>query len=114
MPTANMAVGALAVLNVFAALPWGAATAAAAEIAPTPLRAQGAAFYFFLLNLVSGVMGPTSVALFTDHVFEEAHIRYSLVAVNLIGMLLALVLFAAGLGAYRNTLEYRERWQPES
>ncbi len=112
MPTAPLAVGALAIVNVFAALPWGAANAAAAEMAPTPLRAQAAALYFFLLNLVSGVFGPTSVALFTDHVFGEAHVARSLVAVNVVGMSLAIVLFSVGLAAYRRTLEYREQWDP--
>jgi MFS family permease len=110
MPTPALAVAALAIVNVFAALPWGAANAAAAEMTPTPLRAQGAALYFFLLNLVSGILGPTSVALFTDHVFGEAEIRRSLVAVNVIGMLTAIVLLSVGLAAYRRTLEYREHW----
>jgi MFS family permease len=110
MPTATLAVVALAVVNLFAALPWGAANAAAAEIAPTALRAQGAAFYFFLLNLISGLLGPTSLALFTDHVFGEANIRYSFVAVNVIGMSLAIILFSVGLAAYRRTLDYRDRW----
>lgn len=112
MPTPTLAVAALAVVNVFAALPWGAAAAATAEMTPTPLRAQGAAFYFFLLNLISGVLGPTSVALFTDHVFGEASIGRSLVAVNVIGMTLAIALFSVGLAAYRRTLERREHWDP--
>ncbi len=111
MPTPAMAVAVLGVVNVFAALPWGAATAAAVEIAPAALRAQGAALYFFLLSLISQSLGPLSLALFTDRVFGKENIRYSFVAVNLIGMSLAIILFLAGLGAYRRTLEYRERWE---
>lgn len=111
MPTPTLAVVALAVVNIFAALPWGAANAAAAEIAPTPLRAQGAALYFFLLSLISGTVGPLGLALFTDHVFGKENIRYSFVAMDVIGMVTAIVLFTAGLSAYRRTLEYRETWE---
>ena len=113
MPTATLAIVGLAVVNVFAAFPFGAAAAAASEMTPPPLRAQGAAIYFLVLNLISGTLGPTSVALFNDHVFGRSGVRYSLVAVPAIGMTIALVLLASGLGAYRNTLEYRERWMRE-
>jgi MFS family permease len=112
MPTATLAIVWLAVVNFFAAFPWGAAYAAAAEIAPAPLRAQGAALFFFVLILVSGVFGPTSVAVLTDHVFSEATIRYSLVVVNVLGMTAAIALFASGLGAYRRTVANREQWKP--
>jgi hypothetical protein len=47
-----------AVVNFFAAFPWGAASAAAAEMAPPHLRAQGAALYFFVSSLLSGTVGP--------------------------------------------------------
>src|SRR6185503_17074164 len=70
MPTAALAVAWLAVVNFFAAFPWGAASAAAAEMVPPPLRAQGAALYFLVMNLVSAILGPTSVALVTDYVFR--------------------------------------------
>src|SRR5262249_7820239 len=67
MPSATLAVVWLVVVNFFAAFPWGAASAAAAEIVPSELRAQGASLYFFVLNLVSSAAGPTSVALLTDY-----------------------------------------------
>lgn len=110
MPTAALAIVGLAIVNFFAALPWGAAAAAAAEMVPGPLRAQGAAIYFLTLNLVAGVFGPTSVAWFNDHVFGQAGVRHSLATVAAVGMTLTLVLLAAGLGSYRRTIEYRERW----
>jgi MFS family permease len=111
MPTATLAVAWLVVVNFFAAFPWGAASAAAAEIVPAPLRAQGAALYFLVLSLVSGTLGPTSVAVVTDYVFRDEHaLRYALVVVNVLGMSGALALFVFGLPAYRRTLENRERW----
>jgi len=113
-PSARAAVGWLVVVNFFAAFPWGAASAAAAEIAPAPLRAQGAALYFFVLNIVSLALGPTSVALITDYVFhDDMALRYSLAIVNVVGMAGAIALLTAGLPAYRRTLAYRESWIPE-
>lgn len=109
-PTAGVAFAGLAIVNFFAAFPWGAASAAAAEMAPPHLRAQGAALYFFVSSLLSGVLGPTSVALFTDHVFGSDGVRYSLAANTAIGMAITLALFAAGLGSYRRTVEQRDAW----
>src|SRR5205085_2843407 len=60
MPTAALAVAWLVIVNFFAALPWGPASAAAAEIVPASIRTQGAALYFFVLSLVSGTLGPTA------------------------------------------------------
>ena len=105
MPTAAASVAWLAVVNFFAALPWGAAMAGTAEIVPPEFRAQGAALYFFVLNLVSLAMGPTVVALATDYVFrDDALLRYSLVLVNVVGMSGATVLFVLGLPAFRRTV----------
>lgn len=109
MPTATLAVLWLAVVNFFAAFPWGAASAAAAEMAPMRLRAQSAALFFLLLNLISQTVGPTSVALFNDHVFGRgAGVRYSIAIVNVVGMLLTIALLSAGLSAYRTTVASRD------
>ena len=110
MPTAALAISWLAVVNFFAAFPWGPAAAAAAEIVPTPIRTQGAALYFFVLSLVSGTLGPTAVAFFTDSVFHDPQaLRYSLVIVNIIGMLLTMWLLWFGMPAYRATVRGDER-----
>lgn len=113
MPSAALAVAWLVPVNFFAAFPWGAASSAAAQIAPAPLRAQGAALYFLVLNLVSAALGPSAVAWTTDYVFrDESALRYSLVVVNVLGMTLALLLLGAGLPAFRRTLANRELWEP--
>jgi MFS family permease len=114
MPTPALAVAWLTVVNFFAAFPWGAASAAAAEMVPPPLRAQGAALYFLVMNLVSAILGPTSVALVTDYVFrDESALRYSLAVVNVLGMTSAIALFAAGLPAYRRTVVNRATWSAD-
>jgi MFS family permease len=110
MPTAALAVLLLAPVNFFAAFPWGAAYAAAAETMPNPLRAQGTALYVLVINLVSGTLGATAVALVTDHVFgNDLALRYSLSIVSSTGMLLAAVMLWTGLGPYRRTVEGRGR-----
>ena len=110
-PTVTLAVIWLGVVNFFAAFPWGAASAAAAEIVPAALRAQGAALYFLVLSLVSRTVGPTAVAWCAEHVFSGATaVGHALALVNVISMSVAIALFVAGLGSYRSTLAYREQW----
>jgi MFS family permease len=105
MPTARLAVAWLVVVNFFAAFPWGAASAAASQLVPPPLRAQGVALYFFVLTLVSSALGPTAVALVTDYVFrDDQALRYSLAVVNVVGMTLAIGLLWYGLSAYRRAV----------
>ena len=98
MPTAMLAVAWLAVVNFFAAFPWGAAPAAAAELFPAELRAQGVAIYFFVLNLVSATLGPTLVALLTDYAFrDEQAVGYSLAVMNVVGMSVGIALLRRGV-----------------
>jgi MFS family permease len=110
MPTAALAVAGLVVVNFFAAFPWGPAAASAAEIVPPSIRTQGAALYYFVLNLVSGALGPTAVAFFTDSVFHDpSALRYSLVIVNVLGMLFTIGLLGFGIPAYRRTVAQLNR-----
>jgi MFS family permease len=112
-PNGATAVGWLVLVNFFAAFPWGAASAAAAQIVPSEIRAQGTALYFFVLSLTSRALGPISVAAITDFVFgDEAMLPYSLAIVNILGMTLAIALLAMGRSAFRRTLESRDRWVP--
>jgi hypothetical protein len=61
---------------------------------------------------VSRSLGPSSVAWVTEYAFHgnENAIRFSLAVVNLVGMSVALLLFATGLGSYRRTLVARDAW----
>jgi MFS family permease len=95
----------LAVVNFFAAFPWGAASAGAAQIVPASMRAQGVALYAFVTSLVSAGLGPTAVAAVTDYVFhDDAKLPYALSIVTGVGMTVAILLFAFGRSAYRDTL----------
>jgi len=106
--SAAAAVAWLAVVNFFAAFPWGAASTAAAEAVPASMRAQGTALYFLVLNLVSVSLGPIIVAFVADRVFgDQAAIASSLALVNVVGMSGAIVFLLLGLPAYRRTLAAR-------
>ena len=72
MPTVKLAIVWLGVVNFFAAFPAGAAAAAAAEMVPRALRAQGVSLFFLVRALIAQTLGPPLVALLSDHVFSRA------------------------------------------
>lgn len=106
VPLVPLVIALLVAVNVFAALPWGAASAAVAEAMPPRMRGQGSAVYQLIVNLVAGVLGPTAVALLTDKVFGDPQaIRYSLAILAVVGMSLVLVLLAWARPAFVRTVE---------
>lgn len=106
VPTGTGAALLLVPVNLFAALPWGAANAAIAEAMPGRMRGQGSALYQLVVNLFSGIFGPLAVAIITDHVFKkEADLRYSLALCTFVGMTLTLLLLQWGRPAFRRTVE---------
>ncbi|MBL0938015.1 MAG: MFS transporter [Gemmatimonadaceae bacterium] len=105
VPSAMVAAVLLVPVNLFAAMPWGAANAAIAEAMPSSLRGQGSAIYQLVVNLVSGVLGPTAVALLTDRLFgDESMLRWSLVIASIGGMCIAMALMAWARPAYTRTV----------
>lgn len=109
VPSALMAAALLVPVNLFAAMPWGAANAAVAEALPSRMRGQGSAVYFLVVNLLAGAFGPTAVALLTDHVFgDPAALRWSLAVCTVVGMSLTITLLGFGRAAYRTTVATRE------
>lgn len=105
VPSAAVAGALLVPVNLFAAMPWGAANAAIAETLPSRMRGQGSALYQLIVNLVSGILGPTAVALLTDRLFgDESALRYSLVIATVTGMIVTLSLLAYARPAFRITV----------
>ncbi len=106
MPSSMVAAAMLVPVNIFAAMPWGAANAAIAVAMPPRMRGQGSAMYQLVVNLLSGALGPTAVALLTDHVFRDPlALRYSLSLSSVIGMTLAIALLAWARPAFRTTVQ---------
>jgi MFS family permease len=103
--SATVAAALLIPVNLCAAVPWGAANAAIATALPSRMRGQGAALYLLVINLSSGVLGPTSVALLTDYVFAgPAGVRFALATSTALGMATAIVLLTPAAPAYRRTV----------
>jgi MFS family permease len=106
VPNGTVAAALLIPVNVFAALPWGAANAAIAEAMPPRLRGQGSAIYQLVVNLVAGALGPTAVAVLTDTVFgDPLAVRWSLLATTVVGMTVTLLLLGGSRRAYTRTVE---------
>jgi MFS family permease len=105
VPSATVAATLLVPVNLFAAMPWGAANAAVAEAMPSTLRGQGSALYQLVQNLVSGAVGPAAVALLTDQLFgDPGAVRWSLAVVAVVGMTATLLLLGWGRSAYQRTV----------
>lgn len=105
VPNTAVVVTLLVLVNLFAAMPWGAAQAAIAELFPERMRGQGAAIYLLIVNLLSGVVGPTAVAVITDRVFgDSARVGSSLALTAAVGMSVAALLLLGGRRAYREAL----------
>lgn len=105
VPSAMLAAALLIPVNLFAAMPWGAANAAVAEAMPARMRGQGSAVYQLVVNLVSGALGPTAVALLTDRVFNDPlALRWSLALTTVAGMTTALLLLGWGRASFIRTV----------
>lgn len=98
----------LAIPAFFMAFPLGAAAAAVQELMPNRVRALASSIFLFFINMVGMGGGPYVVAFFTDSVFhDEGMIRYSLVALYLIGGVATILCFWLGLKPYQHILAAR-------
>ena len=112
-PTASLSVAALVPYNFFASFAFGAAVAAVQEITPNRMRAQIGALFMSAMTLIGLGLGPSVVGLLTDRVFgDDAAVRYSLLAVTVVGLGAAAGLLGAGLTPYRRSVAYRAAWAP--
>lgn len=108
LPSPMLVAALLVPVNIFAALPWGAANAAIAEAMPSRMRGQGSAIFQLIVGL-SGGLGPTAVALITDKVFADDNaLRWSLMSFTLVGMTLTLLLLSWGRSAFIATVAARD------
>jgi MFS family permease len=95
--------------SFFLASPMGACTTAIQELMPNQVRALASAIFLFMINIIGLGLGPSVVAIFTDYVFQdEKAIRFSLVALFIIGGTLAFLFYIMGFGAYKKAMEKRE------
>ncbi|MCB1674954.1 MAG: MFS transporter [Halioglobus sp.] len=105
-PWAALAI--IAAIQFLSGLPLGVAMAGVHQVTPNHLRAQSAAIYFFVINLLGLGMGPTTVALLTDYVFGDPEaLRYSMAIVGFVACALGFFL------SLRATRMFRELKQDQ-
>ena len=90
---------------ILAAAPFGVAASAIQQMMPANMRGQASAVYLFILNLIGLGIGPTAVALFTQHVFQrDDALRYSMVIVFSLACVLSAALLAWCLKPFLTSL----------
>ena len=97
-----LALGLLGLVTFLGTIPFGAGVATFPLVTPNRMRAQVMALYLLIANLLSYSLGPTLIALITDHVFaDEKAINFSLaIAVPLV-MAAGAALILLALRPYR-------------
>lgn len=94
-PTPALALAALAWTSFFLGVPTGIAPAALHAITPNEFRGQVTALYLFAINLIGLGVGPTLVALATDHLFgSDLAVGHALALVTVLAAFVAFALIA--------------------
>jgi len=111
MPTPELAILMLAPHVIGAAGITAAGGAALMLVTPNQLRGQATAMYYFIISLAGLTLGPLSVAVFTDYVFQdEAALRYSMAIVGFAAPLLSVICAVLMRHSYRQSMAEAETW----
>ena len=106
---AHLSLALIAVLVLCTSAPWGVAVSALQQFTPNEMRGQVSALYLFFVNIIGIGMGPTLIALATDHAFgDDTMLRYAMSLVAGSSAILAAVTLALGLPAFRSSLRRAE------
>ena len=99
----NMILLSLAVPIFFISFPYGASVAAVQDMMPNRARALASSIFLFFVNMIGMGGGPYLVAFFTDTVFQdEKMIKYSMIALYLIGGFSIMLFYFLTLKPFRN------------
>jgi MFS family permease len=111
MPTAELSLILLGVCTLLSSFPVAVAIASLQIITPNQMRGQVLSFYLFTANILGLGLGPTFVALITDHLYRnEQFVGYSLsTAVAIILPAVAVILWL-GLKPFRESLARADAW----
>jgi MFS family permease len=108
-PSANLALALMIAAMLLGTIHGGVAGAGLQMIAPPRLRAQTVALYFLVANLVGLGLGPTAIALVTEHVFgSDAALRYGLAVVTGVALPASAVILTLGLKPFARAVEAAE------
>ncbi|WP_199577104.1 MFS transporter [Paraburkholderia xenovorans] len=104
MPNAPLALALLFVNLLGLSIAQAAAPTSIQAVVPNRLRGQAIALYLLLAGLLGIGLGPTAVALLTEHLFhQDTALRYSLALTAAPSALLGLWLIGSGLRPYART-----------
>ena len=96
-------------------MPFGCAAAAIQEMMPPRMRGQASALYLFVINIIGLGIGPTAVAVLTEHLFQNPQmVHYSLAMVGVAGHILAALLLWFSLKPFVETVQRAGEWSLES
>lgn len=112
MPTPGLSMAMLVPATIGGAISTVGGVASVLAIAPPNMRAQLTAMYYFTLNLIGLMLGPTMVALLTDRVFRSDDSLYlSLVIVAGASVVVGTWLLWRVRGHYGASMREARGWQ---
>ena len=102
----NIILLSIAFPAVCVSFPFGAAVAGIQELMPNRVRALASSIFLFFVNIIGMGGGPYIVAFFTDSVFhDEKMIKYSIIALYVVGGLATTVFYALALKPYEEAVK---------
>jgi MFS family permease len=105
MPTAGLALTAIALMNFFAGFNFGGGLAALQELTPNRMRALVSAMYMLTINLIGAALGPMAIALCTDYVFADPkRLPEAISVVCAVASPLSVLVLWTGLRDYRQRM----------
>jgi len=106
MPSPWLAIALLVPFAFLSTMIFGVAPAALQVVVPNEMRAQVSAMYLFVVNIIGLGLGPTVIAVLTDHVFHNDNmLRYSLLIAGTGAYLVSALLWWLGLKPFRRTVD---------
>jgi MFS family permease len=110
MPDPATMIALLGVANLAGALMTATGVAALMMITPNEVRGQVTAAYYFAVNALGMLLGPTGVALITDYVYaDDAAVRYSMAWLAVVAGVVGIASLVANLRLYRAGVQEAER-----
>jgi len=100
--SAWLALALIGAMNFFAGFNLGGGLATLQQLTPNRMRALVSAGYMLLVNLIGGVLGPTTVALITDYGFRDPQLLPKAIAItSAIFSPLALIFLLIGMRGFQ-------------
>lgn len=112
MPTGWLSFVFIVPAAFFVALPFGCVPAAMQQIMPADMRAQAAAWYLFIVNLIGMGIGPSAIGFANDFIFrDESMLWASLLLIGGISHGVAAIAFLIGLKPFRESVSRLEEYE---